>query len=142
VWAKGVPVSEVRRGEVNGFEAATAVASATTKRGPITMRIVAIRMDAAHIYRFRFIAPAKSAPALAPAFAKTTASFRKLSVDEAAALKPRRIKIVAVARGETVATLAARSAFDNYPQEQFRALNGLAPSLESIPLQQVKMVVE
>ncbi len=142
VWAKGVAVREVRRGDVNGLEAATAIASATTRQGPITMRIVAIRADAGLIYRFRFVAPASRAQALAPAFAKTVASFKRLSAAEAAALKPRKISVVTLARGDTVATLAARSAFDNYAQEQFRALNGLAPGLDSIPLRTVKMVVE
>lgn len=142
VWAKDVPVRELRRGEVNGLEAATAIASGTTRRGPITMRVVAIRADPAHIYRFRFIAATARAQALAGAFAKTAASFKLLSAAEAAALKPRKIRVVALTRGDTVATMAARSAFDNYPAQQFRVLNGLAPGLDSIPLRQVKMVLE
>ncbi len=141
-WAIGAPVKEVRRGDVNGLEAATALATMATRRGLITMRIVAIRMDAAHIYRFRFIAPGKSMQALAPAFARTTSSFRKLSAIEIAALKPRRIKIIAVAKGDTVASLARRCAFDEYPDEQFRSINGLAPETASIPLHQVKMIIE
>lgn len=142
VWAKGIEVHEVRRGEINGLEAATAIASATTKSGPITMRIVAIRMDATHIYRFRFMAPSPGAQALAPAFAKTAGTFKRLSAAEAALLKPRKLKLVTVAKNDTVATLAKRCAFDKFPQEQFRAMNGLAPDSNQIPLQQVKLVVE
>ncbi|MGC1341195.1 MAG: hypothetical protein WA854_02645, partial [Candidatus Binataceae bacterium] len=118
------------------------IASATTKSGPITMRIVAIRMDATHIYRFRFMAPSPGAQALAPAFAKTAGTFKRLSAAEAALLKPRKLKLVTVAKNDTVATLAKRCAFDKYPQEQFRAMNGLAPGSTQIPLQQVKLVVE
>jgi predicted Zn-dependent protease len=142
VWAKDIEVHEVRRGEINGLEAATAIATAKTKQGPVTMRSVAIRMDATHIYRFRFIASAARAKALAPAFAQTAGTFKRLSAAEAASLKPRKIKLVTVAKNDTVATFAKRCAFDKYPQEQFRALNGLAPDSTRIPLQQVKLVVE
>ncbi|MHB8384475.1 MAG: M48 family metalloprotease [Candidatus Binataceae bacterium] len=142
VWAKDNQVREVRRGEINGLEAGTAIASAATRRGPMTMRLVAIRMDDKHNYRFRFIAPTPRAQALAPAFAKAAASFKRLSAAEAAAIKPRKINVVAVTKNDTIAKLAARSAFDEFPQEQFRVLNGLASSSDSIPLQQVKLVVE
>ncbi|MGH7248961.1 MAG: M48 family metalloprotease, partial [Pseudomonadota bacterium] len=142
VWAKGVELHEVRRGDINGLEAATALVSASTRKGPMTMRVVAIRLDPTHIYRFRLIAPAARAQALAPAFAKAVGTFRRLSAAEATALKPRKINIVSVAKGDTLAKLAARSAFDSHRQEQFRVLNGIAPGVAAIALQQVKLIVE
>ncbi len=141
VWAKGVELKEVRSGKVNGLEAATAIATLNTRKGKITMRAVAIRAEAACIYRFRFIAPADQAEKLAPAFAQTISSFKLLSASEAAALKPRRIKSVSATKKDTVKSLAARCEFDKYRAEHFRVLNGIAPDTDTISTRQVKLVV-
>ena len=68
-------------------------------------------------------------------------SVRRLSTAEAAAIKPRRIDVVTVGRGDTVATLARRMAYSNYQAERFQVLNRLTASSRLTPGQKVKIVV-
>src|SRR5262249_15136648 len=112
---------------VNGLEAATGSLKVRTSEGPSELRLCAIRTDPAHICRFRFITPLSLLEQLAPGNLRTFQSFRTLTVAEAAALKPLRVRVVNVKKGDTVATLAKRMAFDGYATERFRVLNGLPP---------------
>jgi predicted Zn-dependent protease len=52
-------------------------------------------------------------------------SFRRLSEEEAAAVRVRRIKVVDVASSDTVAGLSARMAYGDFREERFRLINGL-----------------
>jgi predicted Zn-dependent protease len=81
-------------------------------------------------------------PAQAGAYQATVNSFRRLSPDEAAAIDARRLEVVAVEPGQTVADFADRMAVDAMPQQQFELLNGLQPGAALAPGQQVKLVVE
>ena len=69
-------------------------------------------------------------------------SFRRLSEREAAALRPLRVRVVAVEPGETVDSLAARMAFEDFRSERFRVLNGLTPGARLRTGQLVKIVTE
>jgi predicted Zn-dependent protease len=51
-------------------------------------------------------------------------SFRTLTDQQAAALRPRRVEAVEVGPRDTVASLAQRMAFTDYQTERFLALNG------------------
>ena len=68
-------------------------------------------------------------------------SVRRLSTAEAAAIKPRRIDVVTVARGDTVATMARRMAYSSYQTERFQVLNRLTADSRLTPGQKVKIVV-
>jgi predicted Zn-dependent protease len=69
-------------------------------------------------------------------------SFRQLSAQEAAAVKPWRIEIVTVQPGDTPEKLASRMAVDSYQLETFRVLNGLEAGDRLAPGQQVKIVAQ
>ncbi|MGO9603158.1 MAG: M48 family metalloprotease [Candidatus Binataceae bacterium] len=142
VWAKGAFLQDVRRGDMNGLQGATGTIMLSTPRGPMNVRLVAFRVDATHIYRFRFESPPSMTAQLTPGFAKTTASFKILSPAEAAALKARSIKIIAVAKNDTIGGLARRIPFEDYKLERFRMLNALAPDSQITPGQQLKLIVE
>ncbi len=142
VWARGVVLMEVRKGQVGGLEAATGTTMVSTPRGPMNIRLVAIRTDAEHIYRFRFESPPSITAQLTPMFAQTTASFRVLTAEQAAALKPWKIRVVMVGSGDTVGGLARRLPFQTYKLERFRVLNGLTPESKITPGQQLKTIVE
>jgi len=69
-------------------------------------------------------------------------SFRRMSETEAAAVRPRVIRVVTVARGDSVATLARRMAYDTLPAERFLVLNGLPAGTTTLtPGRKVKLVV-
>ena len=67
--------------------------------------------------------------------------MRRLSATEAAAIKPRRIDVVTVGRGDTMASLARRMAYPAAQEDRFRVLNALGSSDTVTPGQKVKLVV-
>jgi predicted Zn-dependent protease len=82
--------------------------------------------------------PSTSSPDL---FSGMFRSMRRLSAQEAAAIKPRRIDVVTVKSGDNVASMAARMAYADYREDRFRILNALAADATLKPGQKVKIVV-
>ncbi|MCH7794564.1 MAG: M48 family metalloprotease [Proteobacteria bacterium] len=142
VWAEGVRLREVERLTINGMEAATGHTRMNARSGPVDVRLVAIRYDAANIYRMLFLTPPKATGPLQRALRETTYSFRKLSAAEAAALKPLRLGIHRVRPGETAAVIAERMPFADYRLRRFLVLNGLTEGTELSVGQKVKVVTE
>jgi predicted Zn-dependent protease len=140
--ATKVDAAEVIAERVNGLEAATAVVTAKSRDGQVELRLGVVRVDASHVYRFRFITPVALLTQLAAANQRTFRSFRRLTPVEAAALKPLRVRVVTVKPGDTMANLAKRMAFDKYALERFRVLNGLPSNARSVVTRRVKLVVE
>src|SRR5579885_613924 len=103
---------------------------------------VSSRLDATRICRFRFVTPVALLAQLAQSNQRTLQSFRRLTPAEAAALKPLRVRVVSVRPADTVASLAARMAFDTYKVERFRVLNGLAPTARTVSSKRVKLVTD
>jgi len=142
VWAKGASLSALDSITVNGLEGATALARANTTAGVMDVRLVAIRVDLQTIYRFTILTPPAQTAKLAEGLRRMTYSFRTLSAQEAAALKPLRLQVVQVRPGDTVASLAARTPFAALREERFRVLNGLGPDDRLTAGQKVKLVTE
>jgi predicted Zn-dependent protease len=57
--------------------------------------------------------------------AATARSLRRLSDAEAAAVKVRRLSVVDIQPGDTVASLSARMAYADFREDRFRLINGL-----------------
>ena len=68
--------------------------------------------------------------------------MRRISSSEAANVVPRRIDVVTVQRGDSVASLAQRMAFDDAKEARFRVLNGLGSNDQLQAGQQVKIVIK
>jgi predicted Zn-dependent protease len=68
-------------------------------------------------------------------------SLRRLSPEEAAAIRPRVIHVVTVAPGDTVQSLSGRMAYRDYKLDRFLPLNGLGANATLAPGQKVKLVV-
>jgi predicted Zn-dependent protease len=135
-------LGNVTQAQVNGMPAASAVAAGQLDDGqPVTVALAAIRAGDEQVYRFMFISPGRMSPAQANAYQTTVNSFRRLSADEAAAIRARQLQVITVAPGQGVADLARRMAVDSLPQEQFELLNGLEPGAPLAPGQKVKLVV-
>jgi len=142
VFAKGIFLQDVRSGKINGLDGATGTTLINTPRGPMSMRLVAIRADAEHVYRFQYEAPPSINAQVTPEFARTTASFRTLTPAEAAALKARHVEVINVKSTDTVGGLARQLPFDDYKLERFRILNSLGPGSRLEPGQQLKQILE
>lgn len=131
------PPFELRRTRINGFDAAYATVEAAGGSGTVDATVFAIAVSPSRAYHFTIIAPRGAG--LGP-LVDLPASFRTLTAAEAAAIKPRFIRIVTVKKGETAATIATRMAFPDARLERFRALNGLAENAVLKPGDKVKIV--
>jgi predicted Zn-dependent protease len=117
-WVGGLDAASIKPLTINGLEAANGKATAKNWRFDVTV----IRVGNG-VYRILTAAPGAADPE--PIAAIVRNSFRALSADERAAIKPLRIKIVSAKGGETPASFAARMKDIDRPQELFRLLNGL-----------------
>lgn len=127
--------------EVSGMEAATGITRVNTRGGPMDVRMVAIRERPERIYRFLFVTPPAATERLASELQRTTYSFRRLSGDEAAAIRPLRIQVVSVGEGDTARSLASRMATP-LPLETFQVINGLGAGARLQPGREVKIITE
>lgn len=127
-----------RRFQVNGIDAASATARANTQSGPVDVTVVAYAFEARTAWQFVLITAAGSGTG---PFDALVGSMRRLSAADVAQIKPRRVRVVAVRPGDTVASLAGRMAYSTLQTERFRVLNALAPDAVLKPGQRVKLIV-
>ena len=142
VWAKGARLERVRGITVNRLEGTEGFTRINTRRGPADLWLVAIRGARERIYRFVFASPSGRTARPRRGFEATLGSFRRIGAAEAASVKPRRLKIVRVRRGETQRAIAARMAVSRRALARFRVLNGLGPGDRLRPGRRVKIVIE
>ena len=129
--------SSIQRTTVNGIPAYTSTARANTQSGQVDVTVFAYEFS--RTSAFHFVALTKAGGG--SVFNTMYNSVRRLSTAEATAIKPRRIDVVTVGRGDTVATLARRMAYSNYQTERFQVLNRLTATSRLTPGQKVKIVV-
>lgn len=135
-WVTGLKPETIRPLTVNGLEAATARASADRWDFDVTV----IRIDT-QIYRFLTAVP-KNSPLLEPTAEALRASFRQLTPQEIATLKPLRIRVVTVKPGETIGTLAGRIMGTDRKLDLFRLINALPSTGTVKPGDKVKIISE
>ena len=141
-WAKGRQLNDIEQFDMDGLEAATGWLQVQGDRGPIDVHLVALRWDPKTVYRFMIVTPAQVSQALNEPMRRMLGSFHQLSAAEAAALKPLRLRVVEVAPGDTIDSLSARMAFDDYRRERFMVLNGITSGNQLQPGMLVKIVTE
>ncbi len=140
VWAKGAPLQNVQSFAVNGMPAATAVTRGETDSGAVDVRLVAVRAGNDTMYRFTFLAPSGTLGRLDPAFQQTAGSFRRLGRQEAAALQPRRVRVVTARPGDSVEGFVRQMPQEPYAEELFRIINDLPPGTPIQPGRKVKII--
>ncbi|HYJ81251.1 MAG TPA: M48 family metalloprotease [Allosphingosinicella sp.] len=122
---------------INGLPALLVPVVVQTEQGTIELTIAAYDGGDGGAYHFIMVAP--PAEASRNAIAALFASFHLLSDEQARSLRPRLIRTVRVAPGQTPATFAAFMASE-HPLDHFRMLNGLAPGQAPKPGDLVKIV--
>jgi len=125
------------RTTVNGLPAVFGQARVNNGRQQVDVTIFAYEFSNDRAYHFAAITPAGRSNVFAPMFQ----SMRRISQAEAAQVIPRRIDVVTVQRGDTVAGLARRMAYETGKVERFRVLNALGSDDQLRVGQQVKLVV-
>jgi predicted Zn-dependent protease len=133
-----IPVPQPQRININGMPAAVTTARVNTQSGVIDASVIAYQWDANRVYHFVMLTPGGSG--VGP-FAPMVNSLRRISAQEAAAIRPRIIHIVTVGPGDTVQSLASRMAYRDFKLDRFLSLNGLSANSALSPGQKVKLVV-
>ena len=118
-WVTGLDEASVQTATIGGYEAAVAKAQADRW----AFEIAVLRVDG-KVYRFLFAAPVGST-ALAATAGSVKQSFRILTAEERASVRPARIHVATVKAGDTVGTLANSMSGVDRKLELFRILNGL-----------------
>ena len=127
--------SEIQHTTVNGVPAAYATARVTSGSSEVDVTVFAYQWSTSQAYHFLTITQAGQNP-----FDAMFGSMRRLSVAEAAALKPRKLQVVTVKTSDTLQSLAARMAYTDAPLERFLVLNGLTSTSRLSARQKVKLV--
>ena len=118
-WVDGLMQSSVRKLDLNGLKAITAVARA----GEWNFRLAVIQSGD---YLIRLIFAAKSLTDQAEKeFMDSIGTFRRLTPEEASEAHGLRISVVAAGPMDTAESLSAQMVTPNRPLEYFRLLNGL-----------------
>ncbi len=132
-----VPAS-IQRTTVNGLPATYGTARVNSGNGQVDVVVFAYEFSNSQAFHFATISQAGRTDTFSPMFN----SMRRISTAEAAAVVPRRIDVVTVARGDTVQSLARRMAYTDAQEQRFRVLNGLASNEGVTAGQKVKIVVK
>lgn len=133
----GVPEGEVRRTTVNGLPAAWRTVRANSQSGAVDATVFAYDFGGGKAYHFLLLTAAGQG--IGP-FNAMVQSVQRLSAQEAAAIKPRRVDVVTVKAGDTVQSLSRRMAYSDYQLERFLTINALAANASLRPGQRVKIV--
>jgi len=127
----------VQRTTINGLPVSYGAARVNNGQSQVDVYVYAYEFASDRAFHFAAIVPAGQGSVFFPMFN----SMRRISSTEAAAVVPRRIDVVTVQQGDTVASLAARMAFDDAREQRFRVLNGLASNATVLAGDRVKLVV-
>ncbi len=125
----------INRTTVNGIPAFYSTSVVNTQQGQRELTVFAYEWAANTAYHFITVSAANANP-----FNSMFQSVSRLTTSEAAAIKPRKLRIVTVARNDTVASVAARMAYPSFQTERFLALNGMNGNVALKSGQKVKIV--
>lgn len=134
--AQSLPVSQISRTTVNSIPAAYASARANTQQGQVDVTVFAYEFSPTSAYHFVALTPVGGAAVFDTLFG----SVRRMSAAEAAAVRPRRISVVTVPRGATLASMARQMAYSDRQAERFSVLNALPAGAAPVAGQRVKLV--
>lgn len=125
-WAKSFPeeiaAPTPEAAQIGGMPSASGYVEMHVKDVPVRISMWLYSWSATQSFIYAAVDPKG---AHASQHAATAQSFRRLSDEEAAAVRVRRIKVVEIAEADTVASLSSRMAYDDFREERFRLINGL-----------------
>jgi predicted Zn-dependent protease len=121
---------------VNGIPAVSQLARAQTQSGQaMDVAVMAYNVNNKG-YHFVIVGPAGQ---LNSTYAMTQ-SMRILSDSEIANLRPRQLEIVTVRSGDTIASLAARMAYNDFQVDRFKMINAIETDRALVPGEKLKIV--
>lgn len=129
--------AQIQRTTVNGLPAAYGVARVNNGNTQVDVTVFAYEFARDRAYHFTTTTPAGQAGTFNPMFQ----SMRRITDSEVNSVVPRRLQVVTVQRGDTVASLSRRMAYTSAQEERFRVLNALSSGEQVTPGQKVKLAV-
>ena len=126
----------MERTTVNGLPATYAMARVESNNGPVGVTVFAYEVSKSSAYHFATIAPAGRTDVFTPMYR----SLMRLSANEAAAIRPRKVDVVTVKSGDTISSLSSRMAYKDYQLDRFLVLNRLRATDGLRAGQKVKIV--
>lgn len=127
----------IERSTINGLPAVYGTARVNNGQAQVDVVVFAYEFARNQAYHFVAITPAGRAGTFNGMFQ----SMRRITQAEAGNVVPKRLQVVTVARGDTIASLASRMAYPSAQEERFRVLNALNSGATLTPGQKVKIVV-
>lgn len=127
----------LERSTINGLPAVYGTARVNNGQSQVDVVVFAYEFARNQAYHFVAITPAGRAGTFNAMFQ----SMRRITQAEAGNVVPKRLQVVTVARGDTVASLSRRMAYPSAQEERFRVLNALSSGASLTPGQKVKIVV-
>lgn len=141
IWAKDYSVRDLESIAINGMDAATGWLAITAKDGTVyTLRLLAVRYDANSLYRMQFLIPRQRAGSLNEDMRRTTYSFRPLTSEERAGIRPYQVEVVRMDGGTSEASLASTIPFPGYEVRYFKVMNGLEGGAQAPSGSRVKTI--
>jgi predicted Zn-dependent protease len=128
---------QMRATRINGVEALAGSVRANNRAGPVDATLTVYRWTPQMALTLLTIAPQGQAATVAP----VAASLRRLTSQEAGSIRARRVQVVRVTATDTIATLAARMAYDDDRMARFLTLNQIEATTRLTVGDRVKLVV-
>ncbi len=139
IWAtagaQSAPQVQITR--VNGIETAISSVRQRSNSGEVDATLAVYRWNDNSWYQLLMIAPAGRDPG----FRTLLNSVRRLTPQETAGIRGRRVNVVRVGAGDTVASLAARMDYTDDKVARFTILNGISANTRLVPGSRVKLIV-
>jgi predicted Zn-dependent protease len=130
-----IPVGNISQTTINGIPAFYSSAVVNTQQGAREVTVFAYEWGGNVGYHFVTITAANANP-----FGSMFNSMLRLNATQAAAIKPRKLRVVTVGRGDSVASIAGRMAYPTLQTDRFLALNGFSANTSLSAGQKVKIV--
>jgi predicted Zn-dependent protease len=126
---------EIRQTTINGIPAFYSITRVTGKSGPVDLTIFAYEFGTNQVFHFATIVSAG-----ATTFNAMYESMARMTASEAAAVKPRILRVVTVGKNDTISSLSAKMAYSSLQTDRFMALNSLRSNATLASGQKVKIV--
>jgi len=138
VWegagVQNAPRVEIRR--INGLEVGVSSVRSRSNNGEVDAQLAVYRWGNDAWYHLLMLAPAGQDPG----YASLINSVRRLTPQEANAIKGRRVTVITVKAGDTVQGLASRMAYDDDRLARFTILNGITANARLVPGSRIKLI--
>jgi predicted Zn-dependent protease len=132
----GVSAQPMRATRINGVEALEGSIRAGSQAGPVEATLTVYRWSPQMALTLVSIAPQGQLTGVAP----VAASVRRLSPQDIASIRSRRVQVVRVGANDTLQSLASRMAYDDDKMARFLTLNQLGANARLKAGDRVKLV--